>query len=54
MPQFFQLEELVSLNPDTSYYKALKTKLVRAKNMCSDALEDATWFARYILEKTSS
>lgn len=54
MPQFFQLEELASLNPDTSYYKALKTKLVRAKNMCSDALEDATWFARYILEKTSS
>lgn len=43
--------ELATLNPDTGYYKALRTKLVKAKNMVSDALEDATWFAEYTADK---
>jgi len=46
--------ELAALNADSSEYKALRTKLVRCKNMVSDALESATWFAEYTIDKTGT
>jgi hypothetical protein len=46
--------ELATLNPDSSYYKALRTKLVRNRNMVSDALEDATWFAEHTTNKVKA
>ena len=46
IPLLQEVSELVALNPDASAYKALGTKLVRARNEVSDALRDATWFTR--------
>jgi len=45
IPSLQPLLELAKLNPDTSDYKALKTKLVRERNRVSDALEEAIWLA---------
>jgi hypothetical protein len=42
IPALQPVSELAILNPDTSAYKALRTKLVRARNMVSDALLDAS------------
>jgi len=50
IPVLQPVTELASLNPDTSMYKALRTKLVRARNQVSDAIEDAAWFARYLAQ----
>ena len=38
--------ELAILNPDSSGYKALKTKLIRARNEVFDALQDSIWFTK--------
>jgi len=43
------VSELAALNPDSSDYKALRTKIVRSRNMVSDALEEASWFAKYTI-----
>lgn len=51
MPLFLPVAELATLNPDTSHYKALRTKLVKARNVLSDALEDCMWFAEYTAKK---
>jgi Iap family predicted aminopeptidase len=51
IPLLQPISELVALDPDTSEYKALKTKLVRARNIVSDALEEVTWVARFTSDK---
>lgn len=51
MPVLQPVSELAPLNPDTGGYKALKTKLVRAKNMVSDAIDKATSIAAAALER---
>ena len=43
--------ELAALNPDSSDHKALRTKLVRNRNMVSDVLEEAIWLAEYTTNK---
>ncbi len=50
IPVLHPLSELVKLNPDTSSFKALKTKLVREANRVSDALGEATWLAQLNLD----
>jgi hypothetical protein len=42
IPALQPVADLAVLNPDTSSYKALRTKLVRARNMVSDALFEAS------------
>jgi hypothetical protein len=42
IPALQPVAELSLLNPDTSSYKALRTKLVRARNMVSDAIVEAS------------
>jgi len=51
IPQLQPVAELPTLNPDTSDYKALRTKLVKVRNIVSDALEDTMWFTEYTTEK---
>jgi hypothetical protein len=51
IPLLQPVSELVALDPDTSEYKALKTKLVRARNIVSDALEEVTRVARFTSDK---
>jgi Iap family predicted aminopeptidase len=51
IPLLQPVSELVALDPDTSEYKALKTKLVRARNTVSDALEEVTRVARFTSDK---
>ena len=46
IPILQPVTELAALDPDTSQYKALRTKLIRARNVVSDALEEATRIAR--------
>ncbi|TRO47211.1 M28 family peptidase [Candidatus Bathyarchaeota archaeon] len=41
---------IATLDADSQGYKALTTKLVRARNMVSDALEGATWIADHGVE----
>ncbi len=41
---------LTTLDSDSEEYKSLMTRLVRAKNMVSNALEGATWIADYGVE----
>jgi hypothetical protein len=49
IPVLQPLSELAKLNPDTSQYKALRTKLVRERNRVADALEEAQWLAEHVL-----
>jgi hypothetical protein len=42
--------ELAMLNPDASAYKALRTKLVKSRNMVSDALVQASWLVAHTIE----
>lgn len=51
IPLLQPVSELAALDPDTSQYKALRTKLVRARNVASDALEEATRIARSASDK---
>jgi len=51
IPVLQPVSELAAMDSDSTEYKALRTKLVRAKNMVSDALEQATWISRYTAEK---
>ncbi len=51
IPVLQPVAELPFLNPDTSEYKALKTKLVRARNAVSDALREALWITDYTLKR---
>ena len=51
IPLLQPVSELVTLDPDTSQYKALKTKLVRARNIVSDALEEVTRVTRFTSDK---
>jgi hypothetical protein len=50
IPVLQPVSELASLNPDTAGYKELRTKLVRARNMVSDALRETSWTVRYTTE----
>jgi hypothetical protein len=51
VPILQPVSELAALNPDATEYKALSTKLVRARNAVSDALEEAIWFSGYATER---
>jgi hypothetical protein len=51
IPVLQPVSELTTLNPDTSMYKAKRTKLVRARNAVYDALEEAIWLSGYLTEK---
>jgi Iap family predicted aminopeptidase len=51
MPILQPVSELAALNPDATEYKALRTKLVRARNAVSDALGEAIWFSSYATER---
>jgi hypothetical protein len=50
IPALQPVAELTVLNPDTSAYKALRTKLVRARNMVSDALVEANRVVKNTIE----
>ena len=52
IPALQPVAELALLNPDTSAYKALRTKLVRARNMVSDSLVEASWVVNHTTELT--
>jgi hypothetical protein len=54
MPSLQPVSELAALNPDTCEYKALNTKLVRARNRVQDAIGDAIWMADQALDKIGS
>jgi len=51
IPILQPVSELATLNPDATEFKALKTKLVRARNVVSDALEEAKWISSYATER---
>ena len=50
IPILQPVSELAALNPDSTEFKALKTKLVRARNTFSDAIEDATWISELTID----
>jgi hypothetical protein len=50
IPTLQPVSELAALNPDATEYKALSTKLVRARNAVSDAIEEAIWVSSYATE----
>lgn len=45
------VSELAAMEPDSTEYEALRTKFIRARNLVSDALEQATWIFKYDSEK---
>jgi hypothetical protein len=51
IPILRSVSELATLNPDATEYKTLRTKLVRARNNVSDALQEAVLFTEYTAEK---
>ncbi len=51
MPILQPVSELAALNPDSTEFKTLKTKLVRARNVVSDALGQAMWFSSNATER---
>jgi len=51
MPILQPVSELAALNPDSTEFKTLKTKLVRARNTVSDALDKAVWLSSYATER---
>ena len=51
IPILRPVSELAGLDPNSQEYKALRTKLVRARNALSDALGEATWISSYGVEK---
>jgi len=51
IPILRPVSELVALNPDATEYKTLRTKLVRARNAVSDALQEAVFVTEYATEK---
>ncbi|MDH5200273.1 MAG: hypothetical protein OEW93_05245, partial [Candidatus Bathyarchaeota archaeon] len=51
IPILQPVSELAALNPDSTEFKALKTKLVRARNAVSDAIEDATWISELTIDR---
>jgi len=51
MPALQPVSELAAMDPDSTGYKALRTKLVRVRNQVSDALEQATWISKYAAGK---
>jgi hypothetical protein len=54
IPVLQPVSELVALDPDATEFKALKTKLVRARNEVSDTLEEAIWFSSYATERLAA
>ena len=50
IPVLQDVSELAVFDADSQGYKALMTRLVRARNMVSDALEGAMWIADYGVE----
>jgi hypothetical protein len=52
IPVLQSVSELASLDPDSTEYKALRTKLTREMNKVSDALEEASSLMRETVEKT--
>ncbi len=51
IPILRPVSELAALNPDSTEYKTLRTKLVRARNIVSDALREAVSITEYAVEK---
>jgi len=51
MPILRPVSELATLNPDATEYKTLRTKLVRARNVVSDAIGEATLFSKYATDR---
>ena len=51
IPILQPVSELAALDPDSTEFKALRTKLVRARNAVSDALEEAMWLSNYATER---
>jgi hypothetical protein len=51
IPVLRPVAELATMDPNSTEYKALETKLLRARNAVSDALDQATWISKYALEK---
>ncbi len=51
IPILRPVSELAALNPDATEYKTLRTKLVRARNAVSDALQEAVSVTEYAAEK---
>jgi len=51
VPVLQPVSELAVMDPESTEYKALRTKLVRARNQVSDALEQATWISKYAAGK---
>jgi Iap family predicted aminopeptidase len=51
IPILQPVSELAALNPDTTEFKTLNTKLVRARNIVSDALGEAIWVSSYATER---
>ncbi|MDH5792926.1 MAG: M28 family peptidase, partial [Candidatus Bathyarchaeota archaeon] len=50
IPILQPVSELAALNPDSTEFKALKTKLVRTRNAVSDAIQDATWISELTID----
>ena len=51
IPILQPVSELAAQNPDSTEFKALKTKLVRARNAVSDAIENATWISELTTDR---
>ncbi len=51
IPVLRPVSELTALNPDAMEYKTLRTKLVRARNAVSDALEEAIFIVEHTTER---
>jgi len=50
IPILQPVSELAALNPDSTEFKVLKTKLVRTRNAVSDAIQDATWISELTID----
>ena len=51
IPILRPVSELATLDLDTTEYKTLRTKLVRARNAVSDALREAVIITEYATER---
>ncbi len=53
IPILQPVSDLATLNPESTDFKALKTKLVRARNTISDAIENAIWISELTINRIS-
>jgi Iap family predicted aminopeptidase len=53
IPMLRPIAELEQLSPDSAEYKTIMTKLIRARNIVLDTLQEAIFIAEYTAERTN-